>query len=169
MKHLSIYRNRAVRNLETGEIGTLITGSDQEAGDCKSCRVHVDLGDGAYWISNDLTDDDFDYEWEILEYGINKYNQTIHIGDILFMPIRPNKYFSKDESWVARVNDIGQFGVTLRYVNWKRKGGGTTYSFGLDDINLLRTDDERGLRKATKEEVDYFHKRTDGRYLNGEK
>ncbi|MBO1087184.1 hypothetical protein [Enterococcus mundtii] len=165
-KYISIERNRAARNIKTGEVGTIITGSNQDFGACASVRIKVLKDNEVVRITEDLHDESFSEEWVLENYGFNKKGQKIEIGSIWTSPMRPNNFFKNDETWIAMIERIGQYGLVLQYVNWKRKGSGSTHSFFLDDMDLNKEGDGYGFRLATQEEIEYFHKRTNKAFMN---
>lgn len=165
-KYISIYRGRQARNTRTGVEGKIITGVfDKERGVCESVAVKG-IHNGWDFTTENMTEEEFEKEWEVLNYALNDKGQKIEIGSVWFTPSRPSKWFPKDQSWVFVIENIGQFGLTMRYVNWKRNGRGSTTTWGINDLNTTRTDDS-WVRPATEEEAAYFHKRTNDYYKTG--
>lgn len=79
----------------------------------------------------------------------------VNVGDYWFMDASSEVIYKEKRSWVMRIKTVQSNGlVPVEYVNWKRSGGGVSYSRMKDDFGKLSN-----LRKATKEEVDYFNKR----------
>ena len=161
VKYVSMYRSREALNVKTGETGTIVTSSKGDNGSHKEVRVNLRCKDGTRVKTSDITYEEFNDSWKVLPYGMNKWGEHIEVGSIWFMK---NDFFGRDESWLAMVIDVGQFGITLEYVNWKRKGNGRTYSFRLDDMSL--TTGQGAFKVATEEQEAYFHKRTKNKYKN---
>lgn len=159
-KYISIDRGRQARNIETGEIGKIVTGSNQKFGDCGSVRVEITDDDGNKRLSEDMDDAQFNEKWEVLNYAVNKRGEKIEVGSFWFMPCN---FFGRDESWIALITNIGQYGVGLHYVNWKRKGDGSNHSFMIDEF-FLNNEGATRFRPANHEQIEYFHKRTKDRY-----
>lgn len=95
-----------------------------------------------------------------MSFEINRYGQKIQDKSIWFVESHANKWFP-EESWIFELNlSENGFHPTLRFVNWKRKGGGTSVTFGVDDLNLEKEVGCGGPRPATEKEIEYFKKRT---------
>lgn len=65
-----------------------------------------------------------------------------------------------EQSWMFELN-LSEHGLrpNLKAVNWKRKGGGNSTTFGINELNINSKVGCRGPRLATEEEIKYFNKR----------
>lgn len=149
-KYYSIDAGRCVINAHTGCRGMLKHGSEHPGG----TKVKVV---GRDWETAEMTDDDFERDWKLLNYTKNKHGQEIHIGSVWFVESHADQWFP-ERSWIFEIERIGQFGLTLKTVNWKRNGTGSSTTFGADDLDINRQIGE-GVRPATDEEIKYFNKR----------
>ena len=86
---------------------------------------------------------------------VNKKGIEVKVGDYWIMVCPPNMVRRYDETWIMKITNIQDNGlVPVRYVNWKRKGKGMSYSRMISDFGFFSN-----LRKATINEMKYFDDR----------
>lgn len=85
-----------------------------------------------------------------MESIINKNGVEVKVGDYWTME---RIYDGVDTSWIMRIENIQVNGlVPVKYVNFKRKGKGLSYSRMVDDFGLMGA-----LRRSTDKEIYYFN------------
>ena len=140
---------RAAKSKTDERVGTITSGG------YRNLQIFIK---GEDWETDFLTEDQFDLEWTLLDYAINRRGQKIEIGSYWTMQSPANKWFN-DKSWIGKINGFGGNGFfSIDYVNWKRNGKGNTYNFSPNSFDTSNVEKD-GFRKATTSEIEYFHKR----------